>query len=487
MKWQMRWRPALLVLVVAVSATAGWFTLRRATAKQHAEPVPRAPAVSTSVEPEKQRVLLSAAKLGAAEIQTQVVAKHDVPDHRVVPGRLQYDDRRHVAVRVVTAGIVMDVRVGPGDKVQPGQTLALVNSPEVGDARADEMKRKAELEMAQRKHQWESQIAKSLKPFVAAIQQRLDPKELQDQFRTTVLGEHREKLVSAYMRFVLADSLLRTGEAVSAAGVLASRTMQERSAEQQAARAAVTAACEQALFDAEQRADLASLTAADAQRRWDISRQHLRALLGYEPGKDEVKADADLSRIEILAPFAGTIERRGFSVSERVQPNDELFILADTSTLWVVADVREQDWAAIALRPGQTMSIHVPALPDRQFTAKVHFVGREVSEASNAVSIVAEIDNQEGSLRPGLFVQATLSVKDTAPVLAVPSSAVMTHNQRTFVFVRENEHSFRRMFVETGREANDWTEIRSGLEVGDDVVIHGAFILKSELLLEAEE
>ena len=185
--------------------------------------------------------------------------------------------------------------------------------------------------------------------------------------------------------------------------------------------------------------------------------------------------------------MAGTIERRGFSISERVQPSDELFILADTSTLWVVADVREQDWLAVGLQPGQTMTVHVPAMPDRQFTASVHFVGREVSEMSNAVSIVAEIDNHEGSLRPGLFVQATLSIGDAAPVLAVPSPAVVTHDQQTFVFVRENEHSFRRVFVETGREANDWIEIRSGLKDGDLVVFQGTFILKSELLLEAEE
>ena len=64
---------------------------------------------------------------------------------------------------------------------------------------------------------------------------------------------------------------------------------------------------------------------------------------------------------------------------------------------------------------------------------------------------------------------------------------MVTHDQQTFVFVRENEHSFRRVFVETGREANDRIEIRSGLKDGDLVVFQGTFILKSELLLEAEE
>ena len=478
------------MVAVVAAVVGGWFTLRYATARQATQtPDDADAAAAVAATTEKVRVTLSAAKQQAAQIRTQPVAMQEVPDCRTVPGRLQYDDRRHVKVQVATTGVVVEVHVKPGDQVTAGQTLAVISSPEVGEARADVLKRQAEWEIAQRKHQWESQVETNLPPFVAAIQQRLDVNQLQKQFRTTTLGEYREKLVSAYTRLVLAESMFKGADSVSASGLLTARTVQERTAERQAAEAALLAACEQAAFDAEQRRDLAAMNAKDTQRRSEIAKQHLRTLLGYEPTDDpeKTKGAPDLSLVELRAPFAGTIERRNFSNSERVQPNDELFVLADTTVLWMVADVREQDWLAIGVKPGASISVRVPAIPDRTFTAAVHFVGREVSAASNAVSIVAEMDNRDAMLRPGQFVQATLTVGSPAPVLAVPSTALVTHEHQSFVFVQEDAGTYRRVDVDIGRQSDDWIEIRSGLKVGESVVVNGAFLLKSELLLEPEE
>lgn len=448
--------------------------------KQNAEQAAAAPL---------DQVLLSAAAKEAANIRTQVAALQEVPDIRVVPGRLQYDDRRHVKVRVATASVVVQIDVKPGDRVTKGQTLAVISSPELGEARADVLKRKAELTIAQRKYHWEAQIETNLRPLVSAIQKHAAVAELQKQFSSTVLGESREKLFSAYTRFALADSLLKNADSANTAGVLATRTIQERTSERQAAEAALQAACEQATFDAEQHRDQAALIAADAQRRSDISSQHLRTLLGYDPidNSAEKTTDKDLSLAEVKAPFAGTIERRSFSTSERVQPNDELFVLADTTTLWMVADVREQDWMAINLPAGTPVSVHIPAIPDRQFTAKIHFIGREVSTDSNAISIVAEMENPDAILRPGLYVQATINLGSTTPILVVPAAAIVTHNQQSFVFVQAGDNTFRRVNVTAGRKTDDWVEIQKGLQAGDPVVIQGAFTLKSELLLEPEE
>ena len=64
-----------------------------------------------------------------------------------------------------------------------------------------------------------------------------------------------------------------------------------------------------------------------------------------------------LSRVEIRAPIAGTIEEKHFAQSDRVRPSDAIFVLADTKSLWVVADIREQDWAGgLRIEPGQEIS-----------------------------------------------------------------------------------------------------------------------------------
>jgi len=117
----------------------------------------------------------------------------------------------------------------------------------------------------------------------------------------------------------------------------------------------------------------------------------------------------------------------------------------------------------------------------------VYYVGREVSPVSNAVPLVASLDNPDGRLRPGLFVRVAIPLEEQSEVLAVPEQAVMEHERRRFVFIEEGPGKYRRADIKTGRESEGWVEIRSGLKAGDRVVTEGAFILKSELLLEREE
>jgi cobalt-zinc-cadmium efflux system membrane fusion protein len=193
-----------------------------------------------------------------------------------------------------------------------------------------------------------------------------------------------------------------------------------------------------------------------------------------------------LAHIEIRAPFAGTIEKRTFAAYERITIGDPLFVLADSSRLWVAADVREQEWGVLGLAPESVLKVTVPALPGECFEATLHFVGREVSPQTNALPLMARIDNSSGQLRPGLFVRVELPFGIPSNVTAVPEAAVMEHEGQKFVFVDEGEGRFRRVQIEPGEVSDGWIEARSGVDAGANVVAQGAFVLKSELLLERE-
>ena len=164
-----------------------------------------------------------------------------------------------------------------------------------------------------------------------------------------------------------------------------------------------------------------------------------------------------------------------------------MFVLADTRQLWIAADLREREWSMLNIAPESELIVESPALPNQKFAAKLYYIGREVSQESNAVPLVATIDNSKGLLRPGLFVRITLANGEHKPRLAVPSSAVVEHDQKKFVFIGESEDTFRRVDVTTGLEQGEMVEITHGLESGMQVVTRGGFILKSELLLESEE
>ena len=128
----------------------------------------------------------------------------------------------------------------------------------------------------------------------------------------------------------------------------------------------------------------------------------------------------------------------------------------------------------------------VPGAAEHQTTAKVSHIGATVEADSRSVPIVAQIQNDDAHYKPGMFVWVELPQGETRDALAVPTLAVMRHEGQAFVFTPTGNDSFRRVDIDTGIEANDFVEVTRGLEAGQQVVSKGAFLLKSELLLEDE-
>ncbi|SFI15012.1 efflux RND transporter periplasmic adaptor subunit [Planctomicrobium piriforme] len=482
----MKSRFLMIAVAVCLVGAGIWFAVTRAPHdSKPTETLSAAKPVETS-EPIDAVVTLSPAKQQAIGIQLTAAIEKEMQPMATVPGRLQYDDTRHIEVKASTSGILTKVLVGPGTVVSEGDVLAVESSPEVGTARADVLRRRAEYELAKQKYEWRRSACEGLRQLVAAVRSGSDPQSIVDKLDSTTLGAYREQVVSAYSRFRLAKSLADAVDQGSA-GALSGRIVQERMSERDAAQAALQAVTEQSLFEACQASSLAKLEVDDAERRLKISRQNVEMLLGYAES-EQLEADApSLSLVEVRAPIDGTIEARTYSTQERVQLGNCLFVLANTSRLWVSADIREQQWAALGLRPGQALAITSPAMPDQMLTSTVEFVGREVNPATNAVPLVATINNESGHLRPGQFVRVQLPLGEPRKAVAVPESAVVEHDGRRFVFVPVEAGQFRRVDVTTGIQDEDWTEIRAGLSAGERVVSHGAFELKSELLLEKEE
>ncbi len=232
----------------------------------------------------------------------------------------------------------------------------------------------------------------------------------------------------------------------------------------------------------------AEANAAEASRQLNLAWQSLETLLGYKEDKGTVDLSNEeaLSRLEVRAPFAGSIESQGFAKNERLMRGDSLVVLANTKTLTVEANIRESDRSAVSLQPGTELSVMVPALDGRAFKATVRYFGREVDAVTNSVPLVARIENTEGLLRPGMFIRVTLPIGKSQEALSIKPESVIYHENQQFVFIEMQAGSFKRVDVSTGRAADDWVEVTGGLSPGDLVVTNGAFLLKSELLLQGE-
>jgi multidrug efflux pump subunit AcrA (membrane-fusion protein) len=132
------------------------------------------------------------------------------------------------------------------------------------------------------------------------------------------------------------------------------------------------------------------------------------------------------------------------------------------------------------------LTVESPALPGREFSARVKFIGAAVSAANRTLPLVCELDNPERLFKPGMFVWVTVPPAKPRTVLAVSPASLLHHDGKAFVFVAEGPETFRRVDVEVGAETTRWVEITAGLTAGQAVVDAGAFYLKSELLLERE-
>jgi RND family efflux transporter MFP subunit len=445
------------------------------------------PASSLATDAKSDVIILPASKIASAGIEVATAQRRRLEVTRSAPGRIRYDDRRHIEVKSAASGIVRDVLVKPGDRVEIGTTLAVITSAEVGEARADLLDLIATRDVSARKLRRSRALNEGVTKLVYEIEKQPDPRQVASQMDAVELGSYRDSILSAYAAFQRANELHRSAEQTGAAGVLSGRQLQQRRSEFVAAQAALKAAIEQAVNDAEMHQAEAANRLADAERRVAIGTQYVAALQGANVTQDIAAKAESLTELRLLAPIAGTVESRRYSASERIAPGDSLFVLANTEQLWVEADIRESEWGALQLEQGHIISVSAPTLGAMPISAEILYAGREVSVETNAVPIVATIANPRGVLRPGQFVQVRLPIAEPRTVVAVPESAVIEHEGQRFLFVAETPTRFRRVNIQTGDSSGEWVEVKEGLSDGSQVVIKGAFELKSELLLDRSE
>ncbi|TWU44592.1 Cobalt-zinc-cadmium resistance protein CzcB [Rubripirellula tenax] len=433
-------------------------------------------------------LVLPEGKINAAKFESVAAQAQNVQHVHTVPGRLRYDQTKHVDVKAPMDGILAELVVTPGDHVESGDLIAVLRSPEIGQARAEILKRQKERDIAQQVLQRELTLAKNLKEVSAMLDQGQSVDVIEAAFSNRALGAYRQEILSAYSKMRLADELIANIRPLVASGSVSGRTVREREGERQLAETSFRTARDQASFAIEQSKMKAEADVSEADRQLNLAWQSLETLLGYREDKNTVNLSNQeaLSRLEVRAPFGGSVEAQGFANNERVMRGDSLVVLANTDSLSVEASIRESDWSAVALQPGTEISVLVPALDDRVFTAKVRYFGREVQADTNSVPLVARIENSEGLLRPGMFVRVTVPIGEAREALSIKPESVLQHENEQFVFVDMNNGAFKRVGVSTGQASDDWVEVTEGLSPGQLVVTHGAFLLKSELLLQGE-
>ncbi len=372
-------------------------------------------------------------------------------------GQIEASPGRQVSVTNPVGGTVTKLLVEPGQRVEAGQALAVITSGELAELRVTALENSAERQGDVQQAQADLQLAGQ----TYAQQQQIAQRAI-EAARTDVRVAQEQ-----YDR----DSELAAEGAIARRELLASE--------------AGLADTKQALAEAESQLEVLSARTGVAQAQTALNVARSRSQLSsqtYQTRLQQLGATANADgTITIKAPIAGTIADRDVTLGQSSEDAGAvLMTIVDNRTVLATANIFEKDLSQVS--PGQRVRITVASLPDQIFEGQITTVGSVVDGDTRVVPVQAELDNAQGTLKPGMFAALEVLTESTAEaVMAIPQGAVVEANGQTLVFVR-NGNAFEPVDVTLGRTAGAQVEVLTGLFEGDEVVTQRANQLYAQSL-----
>ena len=165
-----------------------------------------------------------------------------------------------------------------------------------------------------------------------------------------------------------------------------------------------------------------------------------------------------------------------------VQLDTRLYTLADLSTVWVLAQVFQNDLGRVKV--GAPASLTVDSYPGREFRGKVDFIYPDVDLTTRTARARLVFSNSQLTLTPGMFVNVSVDV-NLGKQLAIPVSGVLQSGTRQIVFVDRGSGYLEPREVQLGPQANDEYVVLKGLQAGERIVTSANFLIDSESQLQA--
>jgi cobalt-zinc-cadmium efflux system membrane fusion protein len=160
-----------------------------------------------------------------------------------------------------------------------------------------------------------------------------------------------------------------------------------------------------------------------------------------------------------------------------VQPSDELFVVADLSKVYAVAEVPERQIDLI--EKGQEVDILIPSINEKPIKGKLVYVSDIVNPETLTVMVRSELSNTSREIKPDMLVSMLVQSKPISKV-SVPVKSIIRENDKNYVFVQISPNKYRLREVDVGDEFNGMVAIVSGVEEGETIVSDGAFHLNNE-------
>ena len=221
---------------------------------------------------------------------------------------------------------------------------------------------------------------------------------------------------------------------------------------------------------------MAQLAAASLARlkNWDISEEQVKALTQSGEAK---------RTLTFRSPVNGIVTERKAVQGMRFMPGEVLYQIASLSTVWIIADVFEQDIGLV--KPGARAQIRINAYPERVFEGAITYIYPTLKAETRTIPVRVELANPGQLLKPGMFAQMELAIRGKGKVVSVPASAVIDSGVRQIVLVQLQEGRFEPREVKLGARSEDHVEVLAGIREGEAVVVAANFLIDAESNLKA--
>jgi cobalt-zinc-cadmium efflux system membrane fusion protein len=204
------------------------------------------------------------------------------------------------------------------------------------------------------------------------------------------------------------------------------------------------------------------------------------------------KSDAEIDRIVherrldpvlvIPSPIAGRVTARNAAPGLFVQPGSAPapYVVADISTMWMIANVAETD--VPALKVGQQVTVKVKAFPDRVFDGRITTISQMVDPNTHRALVRSEVADPGHELRSGMFANFVIRTGDPVRSVAVPLNGVVREGDGTMtVWVTTDRRHFVKRTVKIGMQRDGYHQILEGVQAGELVATDGAVFLSNAL------
>ncbi|MDG4591249.1 MAG: efflux RND transporter periplasmic adaptor subunit [Defluviicoccus sp.] len=226
-------------------------------------------------------------------------------------------------------------------------------------------------------------------------------------------------------------------------------------------------------------------TAATSRRLLEGAEQRLRYLDFPAAALEHLRAGgAPRASVTMPSPVSGTVIDKPSVQGMRFMPGEPLYRIVDMSTVWLIAEIFEQDLAGV--RVGQSAAITVKAYPGRSFTGRVAFIYPVVGEQTRTARVRIEMANPDDLLKADMYASVEIaSPVGPRDVLAIPESAVIDSGARQIVLIDHGDGRFEPRAVKLGDRAEGYVAVIDGVRADERVVVSANFLIDAESNLKA--